>query len=125
MDLEAFHAGRHFYALDAERLHPQAERALGAVVGEALERASVDRDRVALYVMHYLDHRVALRAASAAGLPSDRVIATAEPAGHIGAAGLPLALADAVAAGRVGPGDLVCAAAFGAGISWGAAVLRL
>ena len=125
MDMEAFDAGRHFYQLEAEQVHAQAERALGAVIGEALERAGVASDRVALYLLHYFDHRVARRAASAAGLPQDRVVATAEAAGHIGAASLPLALADAVAGGRVGPGDLVCAAAFGAGMSWGAAVLRL
>jgi 3-oxoacyl-[acyl-carrier-protein] synthase-3 len=125
MDMDAFRAGRHFYALDAEALHPQAERALGTVVEEALERAGVGADRVALYLMHYFDHRVARRAASAVGLPADRVVATAEAAGHIGGAGLPIALVDAVTAGRVGPGDLVCAAAFGSGIAWGAAVLRL
>jgi 3-oxoacyl-[acyl-carrier-protein] synthase-3 len=41
------------------------------------------------------------------------------------AAGIPIALADARAAGRVRRGDLVCCAAFGAGMSWAAAVLRL
>jgi 3-oxoacyl-[acyl-carrier-protein] synthase-3 len=125
MDMEAFHAGRHFYQLDPEQLHPQAEHALGTVIDEALERAGVGVDGVALYALHYFDHRVARRAASAAGLPAERVITTADAAGHIGAAGLPLALADAVASGRVGTGDLVCAAAFGAGIAWGAAVVRL
>jgi len=91
----------------------------------SLARAGVEPDRVALYLMHYLDHRVARRAAAAAGLPADRVVATAEASGHIAAAGIPIALADALAAGRVGRGDLVCCAAFGAGMSWAALVLRL
>jgi 3-oxoacyl-[acyl-carrier-protein] synthase-3 len=125
MDLDAFRAGRHFYQLDAERVHPEAERALAAVVPEALARARVDPDRVSLFLLHYFDHRVARRAAAAARLPAERVVATAEAAGHIAAAGIPIALADAVAAGRVGAGDVVCAAAFGAGMAWGATVLRL
>jgi 3-oxoacyl-[acyl-carrier-protein] synthase-3 len=125
MDLEAFHAGRHFYRLEAERVHPQAEGALGAVVREVLEHAGVATGDVALWVMHYFDHRVARRVADQLGLPAERVVATAETAGHIGGAGLPIAIADAVAAGRVGPGDLVCGAAFGAGMAWGAAVIRL
>jgi 3-oxoacyl-[acyl-carrier-protein] synthase-3 len=125
MDLEAFHAGRHFYRVEAERVHAQAEAALAAVVPEALERAGVDRGRVSLYVLHYFDHRVARRAAAAARLPAERVVATAEAAGHVAAAGIPIALADAVATGRVRPGDLVCAAAFGAGMAWGATVLRV
>ena len=125
MDLEAFHAGRHFYQLDAERVHAQAEGALGAVVGEALERAQVTPDQVALFLVHYLDPRVARRAARAWGAPEERVVATAEAAGHMAAAGIPIVLADALHAGRVGRGDVVCAAAFGAGMAWGAAVLRL
>ena len=67
----------------------------------------------------------AREAAEAARLPRERVVATAEAAGHIAAAGIPIALADAVAAGRVGKGDLVCGVAFGAGMSWGGGLLRL
>ena len=125
MDREAFDAGRHFYRLDAEAVHPQAERALAEVAGEALERARVGADRIALFAMHYLDPRIARAAADRAGFPGSRVVATAEAAGHVGAAGIPIALADARASGRVGSGDLVCCAAFGAGMSWAGAVLRL
>ena len=125
MDIEAFRAGRHFYQLDAERMHPQAERVLPEVIGEALERAGVAREEVALFLVHYLDHRVARRAGRAAGITDERIVATAEAAGHMAAAGIPVALADALAAGRVRGGDIVCAAAFGGGMAWGAAVLRL
>ena len=125
MDLEHFHAGDHFYRFDAAAVHPQAERALAAVVRESVERADVSLDRVALYLLHYVDPRVARRAGEALGVPAGRIVATAEAAGHIAAGGLPIALADAVAGGRVRPGDLVCCAAFGAGMSWAGAVLRV
>ncbi len=125
MELEHLRAGAHFYRLDAERVHPQAERALGAVTREALERADVALERVALYVVHYFDPRVARRAVEAIGVPAARVLATAETAGHIAGGGIPLALADACASGCVGPGDLVCLTAFGAGMSWASTVLRL
>jgi len=126
MELEHFEAGRHFYIVDADAVHPQAERALAEVTREALDRAGVAPGAVALFLAHYLDHRVARRALeSGLGVPGERVVATAEGAGHIAAAGIPIALADAVAAGRVGRGDLVCCAAFGAGMSWAGAVIRL
>ena len=125
MDRAAFEEGGQFYRLHAEAMHPQAEEALAGVTGEVLERAGVDRERVALFVVHYLDPRVARRAAERARLPAERVIATAETAGHVAAAGIPIALADARAAGRIGRGDLVCCAAFGAGMSWAAVLLRL
>jgi len=125
MDREAYRAGRHYYQLDAAAVHPQAREALVAVTREVLERAGVSAERVALYLVHYLDARVAREAADAAHLPGERVVATAEAAGHIAAAGIPIALADALAAGRVGKGDLVCCVAFGAGMSWGGVLLRL
>ena len=125
MDREAYRAGRHYYQLDPGAVHPQARAALAGAAHEVLERAGVPADRVALFLVHYLDARVAREAAEAARLPRERVVATAEAAGHIAAAGIPIALADAVAAGRVGKGDLVCGLAFGAGMSWGGGLLRL
>ena len=125
MDRAAFEAGRHYYQLDAEATHGQAEVALADVMREVLARADVGVDRIALFLVHYIDHRVARRAAEAAGIPPDRIVATSEAAGHVASAGIPLALADALAAGRVRRGDLVCCAAFGAGMSWAGALLRL
>ena len=125
MTREAYRTGRHYYQVDAAAMHAQARAALAGTTHEVLERAGVAADRVALFLVHYLDGRVAREAADAACLPRERVVATAEAAGHIAAAGIPIALADALAAGRVGKGDLVCCAAFGAGMSWGAALLQL
>jgi len=125
MDMEHFHAGDHFYRLDAERVHAQATRALAGAMREALDRARVSLERIALHVVHYFDPRVARKAIAAEGVAEDRILATAEKAGHLGAAGIPIAVADALAAGRVQRGDLVCCSAFGAGMSWGATVLEL
>ncbi|MFN8543076.1 MAG: 3-oxoacyl-[acyl-carrier-protein] synthase III C-terminal domain-containing protein [Candidatus Binatia bacterium] len=125
MTPEHFHAGRHFYVLDAAAVHPQAERALVETSAEVLAKVDVTPDRLALAVVHYLDPRVARRAAAAAGLPEGRTVAPAETMGHMAAAGIPIALAQAIAAGRVGRGDLVLCLAFGAGMSAAGAVLRL
>jgi 3-oxoacyl-[acyl-carrier-protein] synthase-3 len=59
------------------------------------------------------------------GIASDRVTATTSRAGHIAAAALPIALSEAVVAGSVGKGDLVCLAGVGAGINWGAVIIRV
>jgi 3-oxoacyl-[acyl-carrier-protein] synthase-3 len=125
MEREHLEAGLHFYVLEAEAIHADAERALVAAAGEVLDRVGVRASDVALVLAHYFDPRVARRAAEQAGFAADRVVATAERAGHIAAAGLPIALAEARAAGRVGAGDLVCCLAFGAGFSSGAALLRM
>lgn len=120
-----FAAGRHFYVFDAPALADQAREAMAAVTGEALAAAGVSVEQVALFLMHYVDPRVAREAGARAALPAGRTLATAEAAGHMSAAGLPIAIAEALASGRLESGDLVCCTAFGAGIAWGAAVLRV
>src|SRR6185369_290149 len=65
MDLEHFEAGDHFFRLDAERVHPQAEGALRAATRESLERAGIAAERIALHVVNYFDPRVARRALAA------------------------------------------------------------
>jgi len=125
MEMPQYDAGRHFYRIDAPALHARAEPALAEVGGEALARAGVARDGVAAYLLAYLDPRVAERAAARAGLPAGRVVVAGREVGHVGAASLPIALADALADGRLARGDVVCCATFGAGLAWGAAVLQL
>ncbi len=125
MELEQLHAGLHYYVYDAEAVHGQAEKALAGVARETLEKADVPAGRVALFITHYVDHRVARRAIESLGVAGDRIVAPAEAFGHVSAGGIPIALAEAVASRRVGSGDLVCCVAFGAGMSWGGALLRL
>jgi len=125
MELEHYERGLHYYVLDAAALERRAEPALVDTVREVLGRANVGAGSIDLCIASYLDPRVARRAAVAAGITGDRVVAPAADHGHIGAAAIPMALADAQAAGRIGAGALVCCVAFGAGLSWGGAVLRL
>jgi 3-oxoacyl-[acyl-carrier-protein] synthase-3 len=125
MDRAAFTAGRHYYVLDAPGLAGQARETLASVTDEALAAAGTSKDQITLFLVHYVDPRVALEAAERAALPPDRTVATAAAAGHISSAGLPIAIGEALAAGRLRSGDLVCCAAFGAGIAWGGAVLRV
>jgi 3-oxoacyl-[acyl-carrier-protein] synthase-3 len=125
MTREMFLAGRHYYVYDAPALAEQARATMAGVTGEALAAAGAGIDDVALFLVHYVDPGVAREAADLARLPAPRTVATAEAYGHIASAGLPIALAEARASGRVGRGDLVCCTAFGAGMAWGSAVLRM
>lgn len=125
MELSHLHEGRHYYVVDAEGLAEQAERTLVETIAHLLAQAGVGPDAPALTIVHYLDPRVARRAAARAGIAEGRVVAPAEVFGHVAAGGIPIALAQAIDAGRVGRGDLVCCVAFGAGLCWGGALLRL
>jgi 3-oxoacyl-[acyl-carrier-protein] synthase-3 len=52
------------------------------------------------------------------------VISNLSEYGNTSAASIPLALNEAVKSGKVKPGDIIACAGFGAGLSWGAAIIR-
>ena len=125
MEMEHYERGLHYYVIDAPALDRQAEPVLTATVAETLAAAGLGVDAIDLCIAHYLDPRVARRASRAAGFPDDRIVVPGDTLGHVAAGGIPMALADAMASGRVGKGARVCCVAFGAGISWAGAVLQL
>ena len=125
MEMEQYERGLHYYVLDDQALGRQAEPVLGDTVREVLAQADIAPSAVDLCIAHYIDPRIARRAAVGAGIADDRVMVPGEHFGHVAGGGIPIALTEAIRAGRVGAGAIVCCVAFGAGISWAGAVLRL
>lgn len=101
-----------------------AVQGMAASVERALCRAGVGVDDVALVVPHQANERIVTAAARRLGIGPDRLMLNIATHGNTSAASVPMALADAVDAGRVAPGDLVVITAFGGGVTWGSAVYR-
>ena len=102
-------------------------RAVRATVESAtasLERAKVGIDDIALFVPHQANLRIMDAVADRLRLPSDRVASVIARTGNTSSASIPLALVDAIEAGRLRDGDLVLLAGFGAGMTWASAVWR-
>jgi len=98
-----------------------------AVVDSAvttLERAGVASSEVAWFVPHQANVRIIDSAANRLGIPRERTIVNIERYGNTSAASIPLALAEAAEDGRLRAGDLVLLSGFGAGMTWGSALLR-
>ncbi len=90
----------------------------------SLERAKITIDDIALFVPHQANIRIMDAAASRLGLAPERVAAVIDRTGNTSSASIPLALVDAIEAGRVVDGDLLLLAGFGAGMTWASAVWR-
>jgi len=125
MTLDDLREGRHYPQIDFGALNPVARRLLREVITEVLGRGGCRAGDIAHFFVHYVDPQAALDAARQIGIAPDRVTATGAETGHIGAAALPIALSRAWDAGAVRSGDLVCLAGVGAGINWGAVIIRL
>jgi 3-oxoacyl-[acyl-carrier-protein] synthase III len=91
---------------------------------EALRRAGVTADQVDLLVPHQANLRIIEATAKHADIPMSKVMVNVDRYGNTSSASIPLALEQAVAEGRVGPGSVVLLVAFGAGFTWGSAVIR-
>ena len=74
----------------------------------AMERAKVDPDDIALFVPHQANSRIIDAACSRLGIPMERTALNVDRTGNTSSASIPMALAEAAAAGRVADGDWSC-----------------
>jgi 3-oxoacyl-[acyl-carrier-protein] synthase-3 len=89
-----------------------------------LERAGLTAGDLDLFIPHQANLRIIQAVGSRLGLADDKVYVNVQRVGNTSAASIPLAMADAVAEGRLTRGDLVLASAFGGGLTWASALFR-
>jgi 3-oxoacyl-[acyl-carrier-protein] synthase-3 len=98
---------------------------LGSVVDEALAANKLQKSDINWLVPHQANIRIIQAVARKLDLPMERVIVTVQDQGNTSAASVPLALDKGVRDGRIQPGDLILLEAFGGGLTWGAALIRM
>jgi 3-oxoacyl-[acyl-carrier-protein] synthase-3 len=114
----------HYMKMAGREVFKAAVRAMAEACDEALTRAGVTADQIDLLIPHQANLRIIDATAKHAGIPMSKVMVNLDRYGNTSSASIPLALDQAVAEGRVGPGSLVLLVAFGAGFTWGSAVVR-
>ena len=98
---------------------------LAEAVDEALAANGLAMRDVDWLVPHQANARIIEAMGKRLGLPSERVVVTVDRHANTSAASVPLALAEAVADGRIRQGDLVLLEALGGGLTWGSALVRM
>jgi len=116
--------GRHYPTMDGELVFKHATGRFCDAVNEVPERGGHTIDEVDLRVPHQANQRITEAVGSRMGLPAQKVVSNIERYGNTTAATIPIALSEAVAAGRIQPGNLVVTLAFGSGFTWGADLIR-
>lgn len=94
------------------------------VIEKALFRANLTTDDIDWLILHQANQRILDAVAQRLKVPSDRVVSNMAQHGNTSAASVPLALDEAVRAGRIKPGDTIATAGFGAGLTWGSAIVK-
>jgi 3-oxoacyl-[acyl-carrier-protein] synthase III len=110
--------------MDGHETFLRAVEKLSCCTREVLLRAGLELADVDLFVYHQANARILSAVADRVGVPHERVFDCIAELGNTSAASLPLALEDAVRTGQLKPGARVVLGAVGAGLVWGATVLR-
>ena len=91
---------------------------------ELLEKSGYTPDDVSLLIPHQANARIMIAVAERLGITGDRAVVDVAEVGNTSAASIPIALDRAWRAGRIHEGDLVLLTSFGAGLAWGANLVR-
>ena len=110
--------------MDGRTVIMQASRKLRAAVLDLLERNGLKPADVDLYLFHQANLVLLRQVAKTLGVPPERVFTNVERYGNTSAASLLIAASEAADAGLLRSGTHAALAAFGAGMTWGAALLR-
>ncbi|CAJ2661461.1 3-oxoacyl-(acyl-carrier-protein) synthase chloroplastic-like [Trifolium pratense] len=101
-----------------------AVRCVPQSIENALEKAGLPASSIDWLLLHQANQRIIDAVATRLEVPSERVISNLANYGNTSAASIPLALDEAVRSGKVKAGQTIAAAGFGAGLTWGSAILR-
>lgn len=114
----------HYIHMNGREVFRFATRVMGKAAEEVIEAAGLAIDDVDLFIPHQANMRIIRSAAKHLNLPMERVFVNLERYGNTSTASIPIAFCEALAEGRIKPGDNVVMVAFGAGLSWAAALMQ-
>jgi 3-oxoacyl-[acyl-carrier-protein] synthase III len=124
-DPEQFRRGDHLPVMDGRHVFKAATTHMIEVAQELLKRNGVPVSALSMVLMHQANKRINEYCAKALGIPEEKVVHNIHKYGNTTAATIPLLWDECVREGRLKQGDLVLMVAFGAGMTWGATLVRV
>jgi 3-oxoacyl-[acyl-carrier-protein] synthase-3 len=122
---ETVAAQRHRIQMpNGREVFKRAVTEMAAACRQVLEKNGHAPDDVDLLIPHQANARIMVAVAERLGIPLERAVVDVGKVGNTSAASIPIALDRAYRAGRMKDGDLVLFTSFGAGLTWGATVMR-
>lgn len=114
----------HCIRMNGREVFKSAVRVMETVAREMMEQHNLTPDQINLVIPHQANIRIIESLAGSLKVPMERVYVNLDRYGNTSSASIPLALDEARRAGRIKPGDLTLLVAFGAGLTYGATLIR-
>ena len=114
----------HFIKMNGGEVFKHAVRGMSDAAHRAIEGAGIKPEQIACVVPHQANIRIIQAVVERAGIPLEKVYLNVDRYGNMSAASTIVALCEAVRDGRIKKGDYALLVAFGAGLTWGSAVIK-
>lgn len=114
----------HFLKMAGQEVFKEAVKAIESSSMEAIRLADLTPDDIDLFIPHQANYRILEAVRKRIGLPEEKVFSNLDRYGNTSSASVPIALDEAVRSGRVKKDDKILISVFGAGFTWGAAVIN-
>ncbi|QUJ69081.1 ketoacyl-ACP synthase III [Photobacterium sp. GJ3] len=102
----------------------RAVRGMGSAASTVLDRAGLSKDEIDVVIPHQANKRIIEALCDHTGIPLEKAFINIQQYGNTSAATVPIALCEAVEQGFIKPGNTILSAAFGAGLTWGASIIK-
>lgn len=116
--------GYHYIQMKGREVFRFATRVMASATKEVVESAGLTMDDVNLIIPHQANMRIIEAAAKGLDVPAERLMVNLDHYGNTSTASIPLAVCEAVATGKLKPGDKTVLVGFGAGLTWGAVLVH-
>jgi 3-oxoacyl-[acyl-carrier-protein] synthase-3 len=117
-------AGTNFMTMNGQEVFRFATRIMNQSTRKVVAAAGLRLEDVDLIIPHQANTRILQVAAKQLDIPPERIFSNLDQYGNTSSASVPLALVDAIAAGRVHAGDHIVMVGFGGGLTWGACLVK-
>jgi 3-oxoacyl-[acyl-carrier-protein] synthase-3 len=121
---ETIQNGLHYLRMDGKETFKNAVQAMCGAATEVLTRCEIDITRIKCVIPHQANRRIIDAVGERLGATPEQMFINLHKYGNTSAASVAIALDEAVRSGRVLRGDLILMLAFGAGLTWGAAIIE-
>jgi 3-oxoacyl-[acyl-carrier-protein] synthase-3 len=118
-------AGDQYMKLKGREVYKFAVQRFEELIEDAMRKCELTADQIKLIVPHQVNKRIIDSAVQKLGIGPEKVYVNIERYGNTSAASIPIALDEAWREGKLSPGDVMIMVAFGAGLTWANAVVRV
>lgn len=115
---------QHFIQMNGREVFKHAVKIMGEKSFEVIERYGITPNEISLLIPHQANTRIIESVAKRLKLPMEKVFVNIEKYGNTSSASIPIALDEALKAGKIKKGDYILFVAFGAGLTWGATLVK-